>query len=83
MAGLLTAACGGPAHSTSARGVVTNTTDPTEVLVGLRVAPEGPRTGYQRKLANDWITVKKAWDHLTADQNEADDLRVMLRTCDR
>jgi hypothetical protein len=31
--------------------------------------------------ANDWVTVKKAWD-LTADQNEVDDLRVMLRTCD-
>ncbi len=30
--------------------------------------------------ANDWVTVKKAWD-LTADQNEVDDLRVMLRTC--
>jgi hypothetical protein len=30
--------------------------------------------------ANDWVTVKKAWD-LTADQNEIDDLRVMLRTC--
>ena len=29
--------------------------------------------------ANDWVTVKKAWD-LTADQNEVDDLRVMLRT---
>jgi len=32
--------------------------------------------------ANDWVTVKKAWD-LTADQNEVDDLRVMLRTCSR
>jgi hypothetical protein len=31
--------------------------------------------------ANDWVTVKKAWD-LTADQNEVDDLKVMLRTCD-
>jgi hypothetical protein len=31
--------------------------------------------------ANDWVTVKKAWD-LTADQNEVDDLRVMLRTCE-
>ena len=30
--------------------------------------------------ANDWVTVKKAWD-LSADQNEVDDLRVMLRTC--
>jgi hypothetical protein len=30
--------------------------------------------------ANDWVTVKKAWD-LTADQTEVDDLRVMLRTC--
>lgn len=30
--------------------------------------------------ANDWVTVKKAWD-LAADQNEIDDLRVMLRTC--
>ena len=30
--------------------------------------------------ANDWVTVKKAWD-LAADQNEVDDLRVMLRTC--
>jgi hypothetical protein len=30
--------------------------------------------------ANDWVTVKKAWD-LTADQNEVDDLTVMLRTC--
>ena len=30
--------------------------------------------------ANDWVTVKKAWD-LSADQNEIDDLRVMLRTC--
>jgi Protein of unknown function (DUF1524) len=30
--------------------------------------------------ANDWVAVKKAWD-LTADQNEVDDLRVMLRTC--
>ncbi len=30
--------------------------------------------------ANDWVTAKKAWD-LTADQNEVDDLRVMLRTC--
>jgi hypothetical protein len=30
--------------------------------------------------ANDWVTVKKAWD-LTADQNEVDDLKVMLRTC--
>src|SRR2546421_12657707 len=24
--------------------------DPTDVLVGLRVAPEGPRTGYKREL---------------------------------
>ncbi|MCA1847037.1 MAG: lamin tail domain-containing protein, partial [Actinobacteria bacterium] len=32
--------------------------------------------------ANDWVTVKKAWD-LTADQDEVDDLRVMLRTCGR
>ena len=30
--------------------------------------------------AHDWVTVKKAWD-LSADQNEVDDLRVMLRTC--
>ena len=30
--------------------------------------------------ANDWVTVKKAWA-LSADQNEVDDLRVMLRTC--
>ncbi|HEV3362944.1 MAG TPA: HNH endonuclease family protein [Acidimicrobiia bacterium] len=30
--------------------------------------------------AQDWVTVKKAWD-LSADQNEIDDLRVMLRTC--
>jgi len=30
--------------------------------------------------ANDWVTVKKAWN-LSADQNEVDDLRVMLRTC--
>jgi hypothetical protein len=30
--------------------------------------------------ANDWVTVKTAWD-LSADQNEIDDLRVMLRTC--
>lgn len=30
--------------------------------------------------ANDWVTVKKAWD-LSADQNEIDDLRVMLGTC--
>jgi hypothetical protein len=30
--------------------------------------------------ARDWVTVKKAWD-LSADQNEVDDLRVMLRTC--
>ena len=30
--------------------------------------------------ANDWVTVKKAWD-LTADQGEIDDLKVMLRTC--
>jgi lamin tail-like protein/uncharacterized protein DUF1524 len=30
--------------------------------------------------ANDWVTVKKAWD-LTADPNEVDDLRLMLRTC--
>jgi hypothetical protein len=30
--------------------------------------------------ANDWVTVKKDWD-LSADQNEIDDLRVMLRTC--
>ncbi|HET9770896.1 MAG TPA: lamin tail domain-containing protein, partial [Acidimicrobiia bacterium] len=30
--------------------------------------------------AHDWVTVKKAWD-LSADQNEIDDLRVMLRTC--
>lgn len=30
--------------------------------------------------ANDWVTVKKAWN-LSADQNEIDDLRVMLRTC--
>jgi hypothetical protein len=30
--------------------------------------------------ANDWVTVKKAWD-LSADQNEVDDLRLMLRTC--
>lgn len=30
--------------------------------------------------ANDWVTVKKAWD-LTADQDEVDDLKVMLRTC--
>ena len=30
--------------------------------------------------ANDWVAVKKAWD-LTADQNEVDDLKVMLRTC--
>ncbi|HKY77417.1 MAG TPA: lamin tail domain-containing protein [Acidimicrobiia bacterium] len=31
--------------------------------------------------ARDWVTVKKAWD-LSADQNEVDDLKVMLRTCD-
>jgi hypothetical protein len=30
--------------------------------------------------ARDWVAVKKAWD-LTADQDEVDDLRVMLRTC--
>ena len=30
--------------------------------------------------ADDWVTVKKAWD-LTADQDEVDDLKVMLRTC--
>src|SRR5581483_6752810 len=30
--------------------------------------------------ANDWVTVKKAWD-LTADPAEVDDLKVMLRTC--
>jgi hypothetical protein len=30
--------------------------------------------------ARDWVTVKKAWD-LSADQNEVDDLKVMLRTC--
>jgi hypothetical protein len=30
--------------------------------------------------ANDWVAVKKSWD-LSADQNEVDDLRVMLRTC--
>jgi hypothetical protein len=30
--------------------------------------------------AGDWVTVKKAWD-LSADQNEIDDLKVMLRTC--
>jgi hypothetical protein len=32
--------------------------------------------------ANDWVTLKKAWD-LAADQNEVDDLRVMLRTCEQ
>jgi hypothetical protein len=31
--------------------------------------------------ARDWVGVKKAWD-LSADQNEVDDLKVMLRTCD-
>jgi hypothetical protein len=31
--------------------------------------------------ARDWVSVKKAWD-LSADQNEVDDLKVMLRTCD-
>lgn len=31
--------------------------------------------------ARDWVSVKKAWD-LSADQNEIDDLKVMLRTCD-
>ena len=30
--------------------------------------------------ARDWVTVTKAWD-LSADQNEVDDLKVMLRTC--
>ncbi|HEY4408363.1 MAG TPA: lamin tail domain-containing protein [Acidimicrobiia bacterium] len=30
--------------------------------------------------ANDWVSVKKTWD-LTADENEVDDLKVMLRTC--
>src|SRR2546423_2864414 len=30
--------------------------------------------------ANDWVTVKKAWD-LSADPDEVDDLKVMLRTC--
>lgn len=30
--------------------------------------------------ARDWVTVKKAWD-LSADQNEVDDLKVMLRSC--
>ena len=30
--------------------------------------------------ADDWVTVKKAWD-LSADQNEVDDLRLMLSTC--
>jgi hypothetical protein len=38
------------------------------------------RDGAWCEYANDWVTVKKAWD-LTADQNEVDDLRVMLRTC--
>lgn len=30
--------------------------------------------------ARDWVAVKVAWG-LTADENEVDDLRVMLRTC--
>ncbi len=67
LAGLLTASCGGPAASSSG-GVIeeetTSTTattkppasgDPTAVLVGLRVAPEGARTGYQRELFNHWV----------------------------
>src|SRR4029079_4450909 len=39
-----------------------------------------PRDAAWCEYATDWVTVKKAWD-LTADQNEVDDLRVMLRTC--
>ncbi len=38
------------------------------------------RDGAWCEYANDWVTLKKAWD-LSADQNEVDDLRVMLRTC--
>ena len=38
------------------------------------------RDGAWCEYANDWVVVKKAWD-LTADQNEVDDLKVMLRTC--
>jgi hypothetical protein len=39
-----------------------------------------PREAAWCEYANDWVTVKKTWD-LTADQDEVDDLRVMLRTC--
>jgi hypothetical protein len=30
--------------------------------------------------ARDWVTIKKVWD-LSADPDEVDDLRVLLRTC--
>jgi hypothetical protein len=40
--------------------------DPTAVLVGLRVAPEGPRTGYQRELFTHWVDA----DHDGCDTRE-------------
>lgn len=64
LAGLLTSACGAPLTSAGAEEVPTTTTttttaaasdDSTAVLVGLRVAPEGPRKGYQRELFTHWV----------------------------
>jgi lamin tail-like protein/uncharacterized protein DUF1524 len=53
LAGLLAASCGGPAASSPAGADTTTTT--SAVLVGLRVAPEGSRTGYQRELFTHWV----------------------------
>jgi uncharacterized protein DUF1524 len=38
------------------------------------------RDGAWCEYARDWVTTKKTWD-LSADHDEVDDLRVMLRTC--
>jgi hypothetical protein len=60
VAGLLTAACGGSAASSPAGAPTTTTNpggsgDPTAVLAGLRVEPEGARAGYKRELFVHWI----------------------------
>jgi hypothetical protein len=73
LAGLVTAACGTAASSTQRGATATTTTtrpassgDPTAVLVGLRIAPEGPRTGYQRDLFVHWVDA----DHDGCDTRE-------------
>jgi hypothetical protein len=61
------------ATTTTVKPAATTTTtkpppvgDPTAVLAGLRVAPEGPRSGYNRDLFNHWVDA----DHDGCDTRE-------------